>query len=1089
MLTIVGFSLLPMLSVQLLPHGHSNKLYVSYSWTDISPEIIEKEVTSPLEGLLSSVKGLQKITSSSYKGYAYINLSFKEDVNLDAVRFEISSVLRNAHAKLPEGVSRPVVSDKNSSSTEDNQLLVTFAVNGEGSTSGLKQYLQEQVSPTLGLIDGLHHIEISGASPQEWEVSYDKEQLRTLRINALEISKAVQLYGRTDELGGGTWERRSNTISNFKRTTQVSDKKDSFSRLAQSETCEFTDVNDHVEEKHNEENGVLLQRIFTYFSLGLKKDKNKEAITVKNQNGRLIHLNDIARVQLKEQTPKSYFRINGLNTIYLSVYSTKGANQIKVADKVMRTINGLKPALPSNMSIIVSYDASERLKKEIGKIIWRSGLALLILLVFVLLISRNLRYLLVIAISLVANLSIAVVFYYLLHIEIHLYSLAGITVSLGIIIDNTIIMADHIRMHKNKNVFIAILAATLTTLGALSIVFQLKEEQQANLVDFAWVMLVNLVVSLFIALFFIPSLMDKVKLGISSARKRIKRIRKISKLTNIYGKYLKFGLRFKWLMILLVTWLLGLPVYLLPEKLGSEKEEAELNWWQETYNLTLGNSFFVRDIKPTLDKVLGGSLYQFANYLEQIKFDWDNNRTKLTLSVNMPYGSTIHQMNKVFVDLENYLLGFGGIDLFVSRIVSINRSTIEIYFTGKAEKEGFPYELKRLLEGKAIETGGADFGIYGVGRGFSNKLYGDEHNCQIVLNGYNFNQLMTYAHGFKKELLKHKRIKEVFVRTEKNFYGKPRYEFITDVDVAMLKQDGFTMGELYHQLSKLSPTENIIDYWPYQNKLLPVVLRARRNEDAGLWNIKNNVLSNDSSQSLRLKNVSEIRKERVDGMVYKENQQYKIAVTYNFIGPYRLSDKILEKNVKMMNEHLPMGYSAKQRQYGWRWNYEEKSQYGLLAVVILIVYFICAILLESLVQPLAVIAMIPISFIGVFITFSVFKLPFNQGGYASLVLICGLTVNSALYIINDYNVALRLKTTNRTRAYIKAFNHKIVPVLLTILSTVMGLVPFLIESKSQGFWFSLAAGAMGGLLFSVLAVLLYLPLFIGLRGKKTKECK
>jgi hypothetical protein len=86
-----------------------------------------------------------------------------------------------------------------------------------------------------------------------------------------------------------------------------------------------------------------------------------------------------------------------------------------------------------------------------------------------------------------------------------LYSLAGVTISLSLIIDNTIVMADHIRTHQNRLAFLSVLAATLTTIGSLAIIFFLNEEIRLNLQDFAAVIIVNLFVSLAIALFFVPA--------------------------------------------------------------------------------------------------------------------------------------------------------------------------------------------------------------------------------------------------------------------------------------------------------------------------------------------------------------------------------------------------------------------------------------------------------------------------------------------------------------------------------------------------------------------------------------------------------
>jgi len=140
---------------------------------------------------------------------------------------------------------------------------------------------------------------------------------------------------------------------------------------------------------------------------------------------------------------------------------------------------------------------------------------------------------------------------------------------------------------------------------------------------------------------------------------------------------------------------------------------------------------------------------------------------------------------------------------------------------------------------------------------------------------------------------------------------------------------------------------------------------------------------------------------------------------------------------------------------------------------------ICSVLLESLLQPLAVIFMIPISYIGVFLTFYLFHLNFDQGGFAAFVLLSGITVNSALYIINDYNNLKFLGIGHNLpglKLYLKAFNHKIFPILLTVFSTIMGLIPFLWKGQNEVFWPALAAGTIGGLVFSLIGLLFFLPM-------------
>lgn len=147
-------------------------------------------------------------------------------------------------------------------------------------------------------------------------------------------------------------------------------------------------------------------------------------------------------------------------------------------------------------------------------------------------------------------------------------------------------------------------------------------------------------------------------------------------------------------------------------------------------------------------------------------------------------------------------------------------------------------------------------------------------------------------------------------------------------------------------------------------------------------------------------------------------------------------------------------------------------------MIIVIIFFTTSILFNSLKQPLAVIFVIPISYIGVFLTFYWFKLNFDQGGFASFVLLCGITVNASIYILNEYNqIRERIPAISPIRAYLKAWNAKITPIFLTVISTILGFIPFMLGTDKEAFWFPLAAGTIGGLIMSILGIFFYLPIF------------
>ena len=206
---------------------------------------------------------------------------------------------------------------------------------------------------------------------------------------------------------------------------------------------------------------------------------------------------------------------------------------------------------------------------------------------------------------------------------------------------------------------------------------------------------------------------------------------------------------------------------------------------------------------------------------------------------------------------------------------------------------------------------------------------------------------------------------------------------------------------------------------------------------------------------------------------------------------------------RLNEETLPIGFIADSPTYRYGFG-QKKQEVWLILLVIAIIYAMCAVIFESLRKPLVIILMIPVSFIGVFLTFGWSDFVFDQGGFAAFVLLCGIVVNAGIYLPFDVldarmdddagiyliNEEDNWAATSRKRGiplYLKAYNHKIVPIALTILSTVLGLVPFLYDGPEEVFWFAFAVAAISGTLFSLIALAVYLPIFLPMRRKPRPE--
>jgi multidrug efflux pump subunit AcrB len=347
--------------------------------------------------------------------------------------------------------------------------------------------------------------------------------------------------------------------------------------------------------------------------------------------------------------------------------------------------------------------------------------------------------------------------------------------------------------------------------------------------------------------------------------------------------------------------------------------------------------------------------------------------------------------------------------------------------------------------------------------------------------------LLGKAAMVRDSLLTGERIGNVRISSSQPYWGnmsKAKREFTFDMNPQKLAEKQQALSDLFRDLRAQVPSDLQTVSLPWMGMYVPVVLRDANTMRTSVWDLDHR-LNATQGRAYRLPELGTITQKEAAQEVVKENQVYQLFLLYSFMGPDKLHERYKEQKIVDIQNHLPLGFKASLPDWSW-WNAKEKSQYWLLLLVFVVIFFISAILLESLWQAFAVVLFIPMSFVGLFLVYILSDLGFDQGGYAAMVMLSGLTVNAALYLINYYNRE-RVLHPNRTAMvhYIKAFHHKIVPILLTILSTIVGLIPFLLADDSDSFWRNLAAGSIGGLLVSVLTVVVWLPLLLIRKDKKS----
>lgn len=981
---IIGSVLIPRLEYSDKPRKKQGKtLVITYQWPGSSPKLMEQQVTSRIEGLISTVKGIEHIYSDSRSGDGIITIILKEDSPVDAIKFEIASLLRNIEGKLPDNCSNPILTGgEQVAAQNETALILSYQVYAPEKTEvQIRHYIEDVIKSRILKQPGVYKVDIQGGTDKYLQIIYDAEKLSLYNITSADIEDAIRCFlGRNDVIGEVlAGEGGQNVQQRMSLTLCV--------------------PHDSIDIAH---------------------------IPVKNIDGSIIYLNDLASLSIKTRQPNSYFRINGMSTIYLNIYAHNRYGFRKTANNVKKNIHEKEGCFFFNKT----YDAPEEQLQEISTQINYFILSVAILIALLWIISRRWRYVLIVTISLASTVLTCVIFYYLADVTINPVSLAGITMSLGLIIDSTIIMADHYINYHNRFCLYAIITATLTTTSALFIIFFIPRELQANLYEFAWVVVINLIFSIVGAAFFVPSLIEYM--GYVPSKNRHRR--------NTY-RYIKYrGIFLKYVDML-------------------------SNVWIKRSVIGIFVLFFVM------------SIYIYAHNTENIPPNSDKEK-HLVIYGKMPTGGSTSELNTKVVMIEALLSKYKEIKRFTTMIDS-HGATITVDFMPQYVNGMFPYQLEKSVISKILSIGGADWATYGVSeRGFSNSIMMQYRSHHISLNGYNYDKLYYFANKLCDQLKLNQRVRDIIIQHEQDEVRTPQIYINYKKDKLALYD--ISPQNIYSALKGMTTSTEVGKYIPNGSEEISITLEPLNKHKFDIWHLENSCIS-VNGRPLLLSDIMDLTQRDMPETIPRKDQQYFLTVAFNVLGPYSYAHKIITRAIDELNASLPVGFKVEQPSPTWA-NTRE-TQYWSIGVVIAIIFFICVIAFESLYKALSIIMLIPVSLIGTFLTYYLMAIPFESGAFAAILLVCGLTVNAGIYIFSETD-RIRKRISKTTSGIVVAVIwRKIRPILLTTITTVAGLSPFLFNSDIHNFWYVFAIGASAGLIFSLFPIFFMLPALL-ITGKK-----
>ncbi|MFO8174006.1 MAG: efflux RND transporter permease subunit [Longimicrobiales bacterium] len=1018
---ILGMAAWRNIPIELYPDTQLPRLQIQGNWYGASPETIEAFLTSPIEGTVQQVRGVEKVTSESYEeqgmGISSVTVEFNRDTDMDFARLDLGERLATLEEELPPGVGSVTVSPyiPPEFAQQAGMAFLRYTLTGPYTLEALRTFLDDQLVPEVNQLEGVAVVRVSGGRDRLLEIEMDQTRVTSLgltpsvvfqRITDLDLVREAGAIRRGDQEWSVTIRNRPSSVQEI-----------------------------------------------------------RDAI-VSDAGGRLIRVSDVAAVRDTYEEARSYYRIDGRPAVGFVVMKEVGANTVRVADRVKARLDQVQGRLPHGATLILDQDESEDIKEQLTSLRYRALVSGLVIFVVLLIFLRSFRSAGVVFLTIAFSVLIALNLIYFGGLSLNLLTLMGLAMGFGLIVDNSIVVLENVyrrwqggepALQAAENgagqVVLPILAATATTLIVFVPFVYLQGELRIYYVPLAIVVGLTLLASLFVAFSFIPSLAGRILAvgrgprvrwrasspthpgpreptgaggtGAGGAREFLSRP---PVYVRFYRGLIKLTLRFPWAAVFLAV-------------------------------SCLGGSYYLFDRYVTRGMVWGGG--------------WGQD-TYIQIRITLPRGSDLERTDELVRYFEERLSALPEVERFTSN-VSGTYGFIRVEFPDQLENTSIPPAIKEQMVAYSLQYSGAEVRVYGFGPSFYGGG-GSPPQYSIQILGYNYERVRDIAEDLGRRLTRISRIRDVDTNASGSWYDRDKAtEFVVDIDRDALARYDMTVQEFVGRMGAVIQGQTRRDILKIGGEELRMEVKVEGFNRVDLRGLQETIITATNGIGIRIGDVVDVYPKEILARIRRENQQYERTVAYEFRGPTKLGDMV--RDAVLDATTLPPGYTIKEAER-WRWSQEEKEQiYMVLAISILLVYMVTAALFESMKQPLCVLLTVPMALIGVFLMFFYANATFTREAYIGVIMMGGIVVNNAILLVDHINQTRRGGHMDLSSAVLQGTLERVRPILMTTTTTVLGLLPLVLFSQGAdaNIWNALAYALIGGLLSSTFFVLTTTP--------------
>lgn len=1026
MVIVLSLFFLTRLPVDLLPSITYPRIGVRLDAPGVSPEVAIDEITRPLEEALAATDGVEQVYSQTREGQVNIDLYFRPGGNIDQALNDATAAVNRARNQLPDIVEQPRLFKVDPSQLPVYEFALTSA-----SLQGLdlRIFADEELARELNVVSGVASVDVSGGAQEEVQINIDLNRLQALGVGLTDVLN--ELDERNQDVSGGRLEGSqtealTRTVGRFRSADEIRD---------------------------------------LSFEVNRPELASTQNSALNPQNASRVYLRDFAEVIDGTENQRVFVTLNGQPAVKVSVQKQPDANTIAVVDAVKQRLTELQASgqFPEDLQITATLDESRFIRNSISNVTWSGLVGALLAAIAVLFFLGSLRQTLIIVFSIPLATLVAILLMGLFGLSINVFSLGGLALGVGIVVDNSIVMLESIvlgvrgdsseepgRMdgssagvirqaeQASQQLESALLASTTTNL--VSVVpfllvggfFSLLFNQLILTISFA------VAASLIVALTIVPMLTSRVltirrSSGIANLGPLKWFRERVAAMTIGYGRTLAWVLRHRlWVIAGVVAFLVGSSSWMvgqIPQEILPQINTGQARLFAQ---FPPGTSIEDnREVMQAVDELLrqqpetnyvfttaGGSLFGSSTSENPLR-----GSSTVTLQSGTKVAEFVERMNRSLNQLN-----------LVDTRLRITPESVRGLILNNSPVRGGDIDL--MLQGPNEAT------LQQTGRQVLAAL--DE---QALLARYRPDADAQQP--------------EVQIR--------PDWERLAALGLTA-RQIGQTVQTA---IEGTVPTELQRD-----ERLVDIRVQLDQADIQNIDQLQQIPLFTADNQLVRLGDVATIELAEAPGQIQRINQRQVFLIAGSLSEGASLGEALQELEAIVSTVNLPEDVSLLPSASA-ETNRQIQSSLGILgALAAFLVFVVMAVQYNSLIDPLVILLTVPLALAGGIFGLFITNTAIGATVLVGAVLLIGIVVNNAIIMVELANQIYEAEGVDRHTAILRAAPERLQPILMTTITTVLGMFPLALGiGEGSEFLQPLGVVVFAGLSVATLLTLLIIPCF------------